>query len=341
MNDATPATMQAVRLDEIGGILTLHEIPVPQPGPGQVLVRMAASPINPTDLIMLQRAGQPTGQALPFTPGREGCGTVVAGDGIVGRFLKGRRVACAARVSGGTWAQYLVTSATACVPLKKGVPWDQAAMLIVNPLTALAFLEIARHGQHRAIVSTGAAGALGGMLLRLGQRENLPIIHIVRRREQVDLVRERDGELVLNSSEPDFVERLRKAAQQLNATLLLDAIGGEMTSQLAEAAPFGSTILLYASLSLQDSVINGSTARSKNLQYEGWYLPNWLRHKNFIQTLLFTGKAQDLLSNELKSPIHRRLPLAAAQQALEAYRADMTTGKILLVADPNTVALSG
>src|SRR4029078_11265770 len=136
-----------------------------------------------------------------------------------------------------------------CVPLNKNVSLEQGAMLLVNPLSALAMFEIAKYGRHRAIVSTAAASALGGMILRLGKRHHSPIIHIVRRQAQVDLVRGRGGEHVLNSSDTDFVEQLRTTAHQLQATLLLDAIGGGMTQQLADAAPFGSTILLYSRLS--------------------------------------------------------------------------------------------
>ncbi len=79
-------------------------------------------------------------------------------------------------------------------------------------------LEIAKRGKHRAIVSTAAASALGGMILRLGKRRNIPIIHVVRRQAQVDRVRELGGEYVLNSSEADFIEQLRSMAQKLEAT---------------------------------------------------------------------------------------------------------------------------
>ncbi len=331
--------MKAVRLNEPGGRLTLKEIPVPHPTVGQVLVRMAAAPINPSDLGMLRKAGERNGEALPLTPGIEGCGTVVAaGEGLLGAFLKGRRVACASRTGGGSWAEYLVTSVRSCIPLKKRVPWEQAAMLIVNPLSALAFIEVARHGKHRAIVNTAAASALGGMLLRLGKYYNLPVIHVVRREDQAELVRQRGGEHVLNSNGPDFGEQLGALAARLEATLFLDAIGGEMTGRLAGAAPFGSTVLIYAGLSRQKSSIDPSLAQAKNLRFEGWYLPNWMRHKNLLQTLLFTSKAQDLLGSELHSPIRSCLPLAEAQQGLEIYTENMTAGKILLVADSDAVS---
>jgi hypothetical protein len=132
---------------------------------------------------------------------------------------------------------------------------------------------------------------------------------------------------------------LRTLVHQLKATLLLDAISGTMTQQLAEAAPSGSTILLYSRLSDQDCFIDARTALIKNLHFDGWFLANWLGAKNLLQMLQLSRQAQSLLATDLRSPIHKRLPLAAAQQGLETYVNDMSAGKILLVANPQEVTL--
>ncbi len=342
MSQSIPTMMRAVQLAEPNGKLELCEIPVPRPRAGQVLIRMAAAPFNPSDLGALAGLSYSSERTYPFTPGLEGSGTVVeVGDGLMPRMLNGRRVACAASLGGnGTWAEYMVTSAQQCVPLNQNVSLEQGAMLLVNPLSALAILEIAQRGKHRAIVSTAAASALGGMILRLGKRHALPIIHIVRRPEQMELVRARGGEIVLNSRDADFGAQLRAASEKWNATLFLDALGGSMTQQLADAAPFGSTILLYSRLSNENSVIDPFTALVKHLHFDGWFLANWLREKNFLQTLMLSQHAQSLLATALHSPIHKRLPLSAAQQGLEMYVQEMTAGKILLIADPSAVPLA-
>jgi len=333
--------MQAVQLDVPDGKLILRQVPLPRPRKNQVLVRMAASPFNPSDLGALAGTSYQGERKFPFTPGIEGSGTVVeAGEGFMPRLLNGRRVACSARLSGdGTWAEYMVTSAGQCIPLNSNVTLEQGAMLIVNPLTALAIFEIAKQGKHRAIVSTAAASALGWMILRLGKRNNVPVIHVVRRPQQVDLVRSRGGEMVLNSSDPDFVAQLRTSTKKLSATLLLDAIGGDMTQQLADAAPYNSTILLYSRLSQRKSEIDNLTALTMNLHFDGWFLANWLAAKNLVQTLQLAQRAQSLIATDLQSPVSQRLPLSAAQQGLESYVENMTAGKILLVADPQAVPL--
>jgi len=343
MSHSIPATMHAIQLDKPNGSLTLREIPVPHPQAGQVLIRMAAAPINPSDLGALSGFSYRGKRQFPFTPGLEGSGTVIeAGAGFMPRLLNGRRVACSALLTGdGTWAEYMVTSAQLCIPLNGNVSLEQGTMLLVNPLTALAMFEVAQRGKHRAIVSTAAASALGGMILRLAKRRNMPLIHVVRRQEQVDEVRQQGGENVLNSSDADFVEQLRTLAHKLQATLLLDAVSGSMTQQLANAAPFGSTILLYSRLSDEKCIIDAPTALSKDLHFDGWFLPNWLGKKNLVQTLQLSQQAQSLLGTDLQSPIHKRLPLAAAQKGLETYVNNMSAGKILLVANPQEVTLDG
>lgn len=338
-----PSTMHAIQLDEPNGKLTLRRIPVPRPQAGQVLIRMAASPINPSDLGRLSGTSYGGERKYPFTPGIEGSGTVIAaGTGLMPHLLNGRRVACSALMSGdGTWAEYMVTSAQLCIPLKKTVTLEQGAMLLVNPLSALAIFEIAQQGKHRAIVSTAAASALGGMILCLGKRRNIPVIHVVRRPAQVDLVRRRGGEHILNSSDADFTGQLQTLAHKVQATLLLDAIGGNMTQQLADVAPFGSTILLYSRLSGQDAVIDPRIAAYKDLYFRGWYLANWIRKKNLLQMLRLSQQAQFLLATDLQSLIYKRLPLSVAQQSVEAYTQNMTAGKILLVANSQEVVLDG
>src|SRR5262245_46472731 len=149
MSTSIPRTMRAIELRSYDGrpeSLVLVEKLVPAPGPGQVLVRMAASPINPSDLMFL-RGQYGFKKGLPVVPGFEGSGTVVAGGGgFIASMLQGRRVACAAAspdLQDGTWAEYTVTSARLCIPLLRDVDLEQAAMMLVNPLTAWALVDIA------------------------------------------------------------------------------------------------------------------------------------------------------------------------------------------------------
>ncbi len=170
MPAAIPETMFAVLLEEyreniadaIDG-LKLMERPVPVPGRGQVLVRIEAAPCNPSDLLLLQ-GKYGSLKTLPSVPGWEGAGTVVAsGGGQLARWLNGKRVACGIQDDrDGTWAEYCVANAAQCIPLKSKLSIEQAASLIINPLTAMGLLDTARRGGHPAAVHTAARAKSDG-----------------------------------------------------------------------------------------------------------------------------------------------------------------------------------
>ena len=207
-------------------------------------------------------------------------------------------------------------------------------MLIVNPLTALAFFEIAKQGKHTALVNNAAAGALGQMILRLGQTEHIPVIHIVRRQAQAELLHSFGGEYILNNSDPDFYVQLHRLAHQLNATLILDPVGGEQTQRLLDAAPTGSVAVVYGSLSgrKMDGIANDP---SKHVM--GFYMPDWLAKKNILQVLWNLRQVQRLAMKELQTHIQKQFPLSQVQQAFELYQTNPTGGKVLLVTNLETI----
>jgi NADPH2:quinone reductase len=143
--------MEAVLLTSYEGARALRteERPVPRPGPGEVLVKVAASPVNPSDLSFLD-GNYGIKKSLPVVPGLEGSGTVVsAGGGMMGRYLMGKRVACIAS-GDGLWADYVVTRSSLALPLDSRVDLERGAMSVVNPLTAVALLAIAAEGGYKA-----------------------------------------------------------------------------------------------------------------------------------------------------------------------------------------------
>src|SRR5580698_4944044 len=134
--------MRAVLLKEFHSVLlVVEDISTPEPKAEQVLVKMAAAPINPSDLVFL-RNQYGIKKKLPIVPGFEGSGTVVASNaGLYGRWLMGKRVACHAPEKGnGTWAEFMATDTARIIPLTKAVTLEQGASLLVNPLTAWAHL---------------------------------------------------------------------------------------------------------------------------------------------------------------------------------------------------------
>ncbi len=330
-----PPTMRALQLRAYDGkpeSLVLVEKPVPHPGKGQVLVQIAAAPVNPSDSGFI-RGLYAMQKKLPVTPGFEGSGTVVAaGSGLMARALLGKRVTSAAPFDGdGTWAEYMVTSAKMCIPLRKHVSLEQGATLIVNPMTAWALMDIAKRGGHRAVVQSAAASALGRMIFRLGKRFGITVINVVRRQEQVDLLQSLGAPYVLNSSVPDFEEHLRQLSHQLHVSLALEAVSGEIAGYILRALPKGAQMILYGAISEQACQIDPRSLVFDGKRLEGFWLAEWARRKSIIGQIRAAMQVQKLLASDLKTEVRARLPLEDAVKGLQQYTVQMTEGKILLV----------
>jgi NADPH:quinone reductase len=333
-----PTTMKALQIKAYDGRLELVDVPVPQPGPGQVLIKIAASPINPSDLKFVEGA-YGVKKPLPVVAGFEGSGTVVAtGPGLMGKFLMGKRVGCMATATGGgTWAEYMVADARRSIPLKKFVTMEQGAMMVVNPWTAWALLDTARRGGHHAAVHTVASSALGLMFIRLAIRFEYPMIHIVRRQEQYERLMEHEPRIgnlksqrVLVSAAPDFDETLRRLCTDMGATIALDPIAGPMTGRVLAAMPQGSVALVYGSLSGEPCSVDPAELLYQGKRVEGFWVPKWVEKLSLLGRMKMAMGVQKLLATDLATEVRTRVPLAGVQEAIEAYKHDMTGGKVLV-----------
>ena len=327
--------MKAVFVEKPGDPLVIRETDIPQPGAGEVLIRMAAAPINPSDIAIIKRAHSEV-EPAPFIPGLEGAGKVVAaGKGLLPRLWLGKRVACSPmHGSGGTWAEYMVTSAVLCFPLGQKVSDEQGSMSLVNPLTALAFINIAIRGRHRTIINNAAASALGRMVELLCRKHGISLINIVRSQEQADNLKSNGSLHVLNSSDPLFTDQLALLSKELNASILFDPVCGDKHHSLIEALPYGSTDVIYGNLSPDDYVmINPSNLLANDIKIRGFYLGNQAKINGPLRNMFNLLKVRRLMSGDMKINIQSRVPLSRAQEAVDTYLNNMSAGKVLLIPD--------
>jgi NADPH2:quinone reductase len=231
--------------------VSLQRVPIPEPSADEVLVRVEASPINPSDLGLLfagadlntaSAAGTPeqpivsasippegmramaarVGQALPV--GNEGAGVVIrAGSSAAAQALLGKTVAI---LGGAMYAQYRCLRADQCLLLPEGTTPAEGAACFVNPLTVLAMVETMRVEGHSALVHTAAASNLGQMLQKVCSQDGIGLVNIVRKPEHVELLRSIGATHVCNSGVPTFMQELTEAIVATGATLAFDAIGG-------------------------------------------------------------------------------------------------------------------
>jgi NADPH:quinone reductase len=328
-----PVTMKAVFTDKAGEKLLVKETGIPDPGADEVLVRMIAAPVNPSDLAQIRVACK-DGDEGTFIPGLEGSGIVVAaGKGILPRLWLGKRVACSSEYrTSGTWAEYMVTKAGKCFPLGRRVTDEQGSMSLVNPLTALAFFEIAKKNKHGAIINNAAASALGRMVELLGKKHGIPVVNIVRNRSQAGLLRQQGSRHVLDSSDPAFIKDLGVISEELGATLLFDSVCSRQLEEMCDVLPAGSSVIIYGNLSGEEEIsVKPRTLIANNLNISGFYLGSHAKNNGLFRNMLNLRQVSSLMSNDLKISIQGRFPLTEAQKAVDTYLAGMSAGKVLLV----------
>lgn len=287
--------------------IEVREASLPDPGPHQVTVALEAAPINPSDIAglfgpaMLAEAEYTPGKivapvpqaamkaqagriAVPTVTGIEGAGTVIAtGDDPEARALMGKRVAC--WPTAGTHASHVIAPVSNCIAIPDSASIENASASFVNPVTALGFTgTMAREG-YRALVHTASASNLGQMLNRICQEDSIPLVNVVRKPEQVTLLKGMGAPYALDSSEADFDAKLIDAIAEAQAWCAFDAIaGGDIGGRIlaameraatrnAEFSRYGSSqrkhLYVYGRLDLSPTVLPPSIGFS-------WDISAWL-----------------------------------------------------------------
>ncbi|MFN8239457.1 MAG: zinc-binding dehydrogenase [Bacteroidales bacterium] len=332
-NEKIPSTMQAVFPETPGGPLVVRITDVPLPGDGEVLVKMLASPVNPSDLGALRKAGNDPG-VTGYIPGLEGSGLVVAaGKGLLPGLWLGKRVACSAHTPGkGTWAQYMVTSAATCFPLRKDIGDEQGSMTLVNPLTAISFIEKVKKSGQRSFINNAAASSLGRMIEYLASKEGLTVINLVRSDEKVAMLLNAGSTHVLNTSSEDFTEKLATMANSLNSKILFDSVCDDNLPSIVSSLPYGSEVVIYGNLTATEGIsINPRDLIDRDIKVTGFFLGNQAKENGLLKNMVNLIKAGKLMSTGLPVKISGRYPLARVQEAVTVYLDHMSDGKVLLI----------
>jgi NADPH2:quinone reductase len=317
--------------------LSLATIDVPDPAPDEVMVRIEASPINPSDLGLLFGPADMTqarasgaaddpvvtapipeslmrgvsarlDQSLPV--GNEGAGVVVsAGDSSAAQALRGRTVGV---IGGAMYSEYRTLKAAQCLPLAEGTTPAEGASCFVNPLTALGMVETMRAEGHSALVHTAAASNLGQMLNRLCLADGVGLVNVVRKPEQEELLRANGAKHVVSSSKPSFMDDLVIAVAETGATLAFDATGGGrlasqiLTAMEAALAANAREFSRYGSTTHKQVYIYGGLDRSPTELTRNfgmaWGVGGWLLTP-FLQKIGFEAgqKLRERVSAEIKT----------------------------------------
>ena len=352
--------------------LSLVEVDLPTPGPGDVIIKVEATPINPSDLGLLIGAGdirtavqsgtadRPVitakvpeaglramkariGQSLGV--GNEGAGTVVAaGESEAAQALLGKRVT---GLGGEFYSEYRMLNVGQVMELPEGATAEQGASCYVNPLTALSFVETMREMGHESLVHTAAASNLGQMLNKICIKDGVPLVNIVRKEEQAEILRDIGAKHIVNSTSPTFMEDLIAALMETGATLGFDAIGGgplagqlliareaAASRKMKEYSRYGSgqqtQVFIYGRLDMSPTQVPPGVGFAWNLS--GYLLTPFLQKAGKEVRARMYKRVMDELTTTFASHYTKRISLAEALnlETLKAYDAKATGEKYLI-----------
>lgn len=302
------------------------ELPKPVAAAGQVVIKLRAASVNPSDLHFIKgEYGQPRVKGKPA--GFEGCGDVVeAGAGA--EALLGQRVAFVVSPTGsGAWAEYALTDAINCIPLRSEISDEDGAAQIVNPLTAMAMVDMAGE----AFIISAATSQLGKLMIGLARDKGLKTIALVRRPEAVEQLKALGATEVLNITTPDFDKAIVSACRALKPRVFLDAVADQISEQVFVSMPNGARWVCYGNLGGQPpSLTRIGQLIFMDKQIEGFWLTKWMRNTPKIDQIRVVGEVQARFADgRWKTDISARLRLAETLSGL----ADVTRkidGKVII-----------
>ncbi len=325
--------MRAIRFDRFGPpaeVLRLEDIAEPEPGPGQVRLRLTHRSINPSDLLTV--AGE-YGRLppLPATPGFEGVGRVAAlGEGTRGWQVGDRAIPLSA---GGTWCDSVVVDAAYMVPVPDAVSDATAAQFVVNPVTAWVMLEDELKLEPGDwVVQTAAGSTLGRLVIQLGRLRGYRTINLVRRPEQVDELLALGADAALCTEDATVLEQVRELTGGRGVKGALEAVGGETGVLALQALRSGGTMLVYGMLGGEPLPLHNGEMLFRGLTVRGFWLSYWFRQTPPTQVAATLGTLMQMMADgRLLPPVEAEYELADFRAAVAHAERPGRSGKVLLI----------
>ncbi|MFT4715592.1 MAG: NADPH:quinone reductase-like Zn-dependent oxidoreductase [Paracoccaceae bacterium] len=322
-NDAIPAS----QVRQVDRWLEHGELSVPSAGADQVLIKVKAAMVNPSDLAFIQGGyGQPRVEGA--AAGFEGVGEVIQGEGDYAKSLVGQRVSFVTNGS-GTWAEYAVADAATVIPLRPDLRDEDGAALIVNPLTAAAMVDLVPEGG--AFVASGAASQLGKLMAGLTEETGKRMIGLVRRDAPIEALKALGATEVLNETSESFAADLKAVLKAERPTVFLDCIAGAASAQVFAAMGKDSNWVIYGKMTPEAAeILEPGQLIFMRKKIEGFWLVSWMINTPIGDKMKAIQQVQARFADgRWKTDISARLPLRQMVQALpEAL--NKADGKVMI-----------
>jgi NADPH:quinone reductase-like Zn-dependent oxidoreductase len=325
--------MKAIRFEQFGEppeVLRVVDLPDPEPGPGEVRVRMIAAPINPSDLLVV-RGRYGVLPKLPATPGFEGVGVVEkAGPGLFGKLLKGKRVAVLNQ-AGGNWAEKVVVPALRAIPAASDLPDEQVASFFVNPASVLAMTRhVLKVPKGEWLLQSAAGSTLGKMIIKLGKVDGFKTLNVVRRRDAMAELKALGGDAVISSSDGPIDEQVRSITGG-GVRYALDPVGGETGGQVFKSLAEDAHMHVYGLLSNEPICFDPRAMIAGKRVIEGFWLGHWMQARSKLKAVkLFREITVMIREGVLATEPGQGFPLDAIREAVTEAEIVGRKGKALL-----------
>jgi NADPH:quinone reductase-like Zn-dependent oxidoreductase len=329
--------MKAIRFAQYGEpakVLAAQECPLPEPGKGEVRVRMLASPVNPSDLLFVRGHYAGVQPQFPSPVGFEGVGMVDALGPQVQRPVPGQRVAVV-NEKGGNWADYAVVPAPFLLAVPDDLPDEQVACFTVNPASAILMLRhVLAIPKGEWLLQSAASGELGRMIIRLAKHDGIRTVNIVRRGEAVAELQRLGADAVIVSTEGPIDEQVRRIMGHEGVKYAIDPVVGETGTQMYQALGEEGRMLVYGSLTGEPIRVGADPRfilagrRILEVFWLGYWLPRLdeTTQRQLVQEIVTLMREGILVTSAA-----RPFPLDEIGTAVTQAEATGRQGKILLV----------
>ncbi|MEZ0485698.1 zinc-dependent alcohol dehydrogenase family protein [Fibrella aquatica] len=321
--------MKTIQFEQTGkpaDILNVVEKDVPEPAPGEVRIRVGASPINPSDIMFVQNLYGIRPQ-LPSGAGFEGMGVIDAvGEGV--QLPVGQRVSFTGI---GAWSEYAIAHHKALIPVPDEMTDEVAAQLFVNPFTAFAMVEESGVPEGGWLMLTACASAFGKMAIQLCQQRGIKTIGTVRRNDLNDELKALGLTEIINTETDNMAARVKQITDGQGVACVLDAVGGHTASEALKCLAKGGTMLIYGLLSLEDPTFNAGLMIFRELTVKGFWLTDWMRRVDAKTRQRVAGEVIGMLaSGQIKMPVEATYSLDEIAKAVDHADAPGRWGKVLV-----------
>lgn len=307
-------------------VLKLVDAPMPEPKPHEVLVKVTARNINPSD-IMFVRGMYGITPKLPSSAGFEACGVVEQSD-TEGKVPVGTRVMFTAI---GTWKEYVCVPAAMVIPVPPPMPDEVACQAFVNPMTAYGMIQTSGLKEGEWLLITAGASAFGKFAIQLAKAKGIRVACTVRHDAQKEMLENLGADLVINS-ETEKVQKVVMEKTGEGVSVIFDAVGGVLGARALASLRPGGKMMVFGLLSLENVPMNSGLLIFKNLKIEGFWLTTYMENMATDErNQAFKDVFGFLIQNSEKVDVTAKYPLEEFNEALAAYETAGRNGKILIV----------